>query len=118
MIIIGDGNVAKNQVVFRQGKYIPYPLGYDRYTGIMYGNREFLLNCVNYLLDEADIISIRNRDINIRLLDKRKVEINLAIIRTINIVVPILLVCVAGVIILFFTESAVINNKFVIIIIL
>ena len=104
MIIIGDGNVAKNQVVFRQGKYIPYPLGYDRYTGIMYGNREFLLNCVNYLLDEADIISIRNRDINIRLLDKRKVEINLAIIRTINIVLPILLVCVAGVIIYFFRK--------------
>lgn len=106
MIIIGDGNVAKNQVVFRQGKYIPYPLGYDRYTGIMYGNREFLLNCVNYLLDEADIISIRNRDINIRLLDKRKVEINLAIIRTINIVVPILLVCVAGVIIYFFRKRS------------
>ncbi|HNW20707.1 MAG TPA: gliding motility-associated ABC transporter substrate-binding protein GldG [Bacteroidales bacterium] len=106
MIIIGDGNVAKNQVVFRQGKYIPYPLGYDRYTGIMYGNREFLLNCVNYLLDEADIISIRNRDINIRLLDKRKVEINLAIIRTINIVVPILFVCLAGVIIYFFRKRS------------
>lgn len=106
MIIIGDGNVAKNQVVFRQGKYIPYPLGYDRYTGIMYGNREFLLNCVNYLLDEADIISIRNRDINIRLLDKRKVEINLAIIRTLNIVVPILLVCLAGVIIYFFRKRS------------
>jgi ABC-2 type transport system permease protein len=104
MIIVGDGDVAKNQVVFRQGKYIPYPLGYDRYTGIMYGNREFLLNCVNYLLDEADIISIRNRDINIRLLDKRKVEINLAVIRTINIVLPILLVCVAGVIIYFFRK--------------
>lgn len=104
MIIVGDGDVAKNQVVFRQGKYIPYPLGYDRYTGIMYGNREFLLNCVNYLLDEADIISIRNRDINIRLLDKRKVEINLAVIRTINIVLPILLVCIAGVIIYFFRK--------------
>ncbi|HPU47290.1 MAG TPA: gliding motility-associated ABC transporter substrate-binding protein GldG [Bacteroidales bacterium] len=104
MIIVGDGDVAKNQVAFRQGKYVPYPLGYDRYTGIMYGNREFLLNCVNYLLDEADIISIRNRDINIRLLDKRKVEINLAVIRTINIVLPILLVCVAGVIIYFFRK--------------
>ena len=104
MIIVGDGDVAKNQVAFRQGKYVPYPLGYDRYTGIMYGNREFLLNCVNYLLDEADIISIRNRDINIRLLDKRKVEINLAVIRTINIVLPILLVCVAGMIIYFFRK--------------
>ena len=104
MIVVGDGDVAKNQVAFRQGKYVPYPLGYDRYTGIMYGNREFLLNCVNYLLDEVDIISIRNRDINIRLLDKRKVEINLAVIRTINIVLPILLVCVAGVIIYFFRK--------------
>lgn len=104
MIVVGDGDVAKNQVAFRQGKYVPYPLGYDRYTGIMYGNREFLLNCVNYLLDEADIISIRNRDINIRLLDKRKVEINLAVIRTINIVLPILLVCVAGMIIYFFRK--------------
>lgn len=104
MIVVGDGDVAKNQVAFRQGKYVPYPLGYDRYTGIMYGNREFLLNCVNYLLDEVDIISIRNRDINIRLLDKRKVEINLAVIRTINIVLPILLVCVAGMIIYFFRK--------------
>lgn len=102
MIIIGDGNVAKNQVVFRQGRYIPYPLGYDRYTGIMYGNREFLLNCINYLLDEADIISIRNRDINIRLLDKRKVEINLALIRTINIVLPLIFVCIAGIAIYLF----------------
>ncbi len=104
MIIIGDGNVAKNQVVYRQGKYIPYPLGYDRYTGIMYGNREFLLNCINYLLDEADIISIRNRDINIRLLDKRKVEINLSLIRTINIILPLILVCIAGIAIYLFRK--------------
>lgn len=108
MIVIGDGDVAKNQVIYRQGKYIPYPLGYDRYTGIMYGNREFLLNCVNYLLDEADIISIRNRDISIRLLDKRKVEINQAVIKIINIALPLAIVCFCGILISYIRKQ---NNK-------
>lgn len=74
----------------------------------MYGNREFLLNCVNYLLDEADIISIRNRDISIRLLDKRKVEINQAVIKIINIALPLAIVCFCGILISYIRKQ---NNK-------
>ena len=57
MIVISDGDVIKNDVV----RNAPQELGFDRWTGKTYGNKEFLLNAVNYLLDDDGLINIRSK---------------------------------------------------------
>ena len=49
MIVISDGDLIANQIT----KGVPEPLGIDKYSGRQYGNKEFLLNCINYLLDDS-----------------------------------------------------------------
>ncbi|MBA6152509.1 gliding motility-associated ABC transporter substrate-binding protein GldG [Gelidibacter maritimus] len=70
MIIIGDGDVIKNDVVKNQ----PQELGFDRWTGQSFGNKDFLLNAVNYLLSDGDLLNVRTKDINIAFLDAQKIE--------------------------------------------
>jgi ABC-2 type transport system permease protein len=69
MIVIADGDVIKNDV----GRNGPLQLGFDRGTGQVYGNKEFLLNAVNYLLDDDGLINIRSKEINIAFLDPEKI---------------------------------------------
>ena len=68
MIVVADGDIIRNQIQSSTGKV--YPLGFDRYTQQQFGNKTFLLNCMNYLLDDSGLIAVRTRDIQIRLLDK------------------------------------------------
>ena len=59
MVVISDGDVARNK--FRSdGKILP--LGYDRYARrVVYDNKEFLLNTINYLLPHISNQSIREK---------------------------------------------------------
>ena len=52
IIVIADGDVIRNDFANNQ----PLPLGYDKYTREMFGNKEFLINCVNYLSGDEDMI--------------------------------------------------------------
>jgi len=69
MLVISDGDVIKNEFN-RDG---PVALGHDRFTGATYGNKEFLLNAVNYLLDDTGLLAIRAKDIKLAFLDTKKV---------------------------------------------
>lgn len=70
MLVIADGDVIKNQL--QRG--VPLELGFERFTGNTYGNKEFLLNAVNYMLDDTGLIDIRTKEISIPFLDVSKVE--------------------------------------------
>ena len=87
MLIISDGDVVKNQL--QQGQ--PLELGFDRFTGTTYGNKEFLLNAVNYLLDDSGLIQIRSKEVSIAFMDLRKAEENRRFWQTINIIAPLAL---------------------------
>lgn len=72
MIVVSDGDVARNK--FRSDGRI-LPLGYDRYARrVVYDNKEFLLNAINYLLQEDALISVRSRSILLRPLDEERVR--------------------------------------------
>ena len=73
MIVISDGDVIKNQL---DKNGVPLELGYDKWTNYMYANKEFMLNCINYLLDDNGLINIRNKEVHLPILDKEKVYIN------------------------------------------
>jgi len=61
-IVIADGDVVKNQ--FQNGRALK--LGYDKYTGAQYGNEDFMLNAVDYLLDDSGLIAVRSRELKLR----------------------------------------------------
>ncbi|MCX7697769.1 MAG: gliding motility-associated ABC transporter substrate-binding protein GldG [Bacteroidales bacterium] len=97
MIVVSDGNVAQNQFIYQQGSFYTFPLGYDRFTKITYGNKDFILNCVSYLTDEQNILDIRSREIIIRLLDKTKVKSYRNFIVFLNIFLPVFFIVLSGI---------------------
>lgn len=94
MIIVSDGDVIRNQVQGNTGKV--YPLGYDRYTQQQFGNKNFIMNCMNYLLDDSGLIEVRTRDIQIRLLDKTLIKENKLKWQLINILSPVFIIILYG----------------------
>lgn len=87
MLIIADGDVIKNQI--RNGR--PLELGYDKWTNNFYGNKEFLVNGINYLLDDTGLINIRNKKVAIPFLDEKKIAGEKTKWQLINIGLPVLL---------------------------
>lgn len=101
MIVVADGDCARNVVTLKEGKYMTQPLGWDQATKTTFGNREFLLNCVNYLLDDSGVMSLRNREVKVRLLDRIKITKERGFWRAVNVGLPVLLVVVLGLAYLF-----------------
>jgi len=95
MIVVSDGDIIKNQFHIPQG--YPLPLGYDQFTGETFGNKEFILNAMNYLTDGPGLISLRSREMKLRLLDKTKITANRTMWQLINLFVPILIVILTGI---------------------
>lgn len=94
MIIISDGDIIKNDVVRNQ----PQELGFDRWTGQSFGNKEFLLNAVNYLLNDDGLLDIRTKNISIAFLDEQKINDNKAQWQLLTIALPLAFLAVFGVI--------------------
>ncbi|RQO64969.1 gliding motility-associated ABC transporter substrate-binding protein GldG [Pedobacter sp. KBW01] len=89
MIVIGDGDIFKNQVSAQNGT--PFPLGYDRYSQRTFGNKALLLNIVDYFTDDDNLIALRSKEVKIRLLDKGKIKLEKTKWQLINVAAPILL---------------------------
>jgi gliding-associated putative ABC transporter substrate-binding component GldG len=95
IIVVSDGDIIRN-LVSPEGK--PYPLGFDRYSQQTFkGNTQFLLNAVNYLTEESDLMSIRNREIKLRPLDKTRIKAERSKWQIINVALPLILLIVAGI---------------------
>ena len=93
MIVISDGDVIKNQL---DKNLFPVELGYDQRTGNLYDNKDFLMNCVNYLLDDNGLINIRSKDLDLPLLDKEKVYENYTYVQFLTIGLPIFILALSG----------------------
>lgn len=93
MIFISDGDIIKNQLD-KDG--YPMELGFDKFTNNLYGNKEFLMNCTNYLLDDNGLINIRSKDVDLPLLDKEKVYENYTFAQLITIGLPLILLGIFG----------------------
>ena len=93
MIVISDGDVIKNELD-KKGNDVE--LGLDQRTGFFYGNKEFLMNCVNYLLDDNGLINIRSKVVNLPILDKEKVYDNYTIAQIISVGLPLIILGIFG----------------------
>jgi ABC-2 type transport system permease protein len=94
IFVAGDGDMIRNEVNVRNNSPEPYPLGYDQDTRQTYGNKEFIMNVINYMTDDRSLISLRSREFKLRLLDRNKIKTKSGKIKwkTINVLLPVLLV--------------------------
>lgn len=97
MIVVADGDIIRNEVRRTGTVETPLPLGQDRYTLEMFGNRDFILNSLNYLVDDNGIMELRSRELKLRLLDAAEIKDRRAFWQILNVAGPVLLVLLAGV---------------------
>jgi len=92
MIVISDGDIIKNDVIKNQ----PQELGFDRWTGQSFGNKEFLENAVNYLLNDDGLINIRTKDVSIAFLDSQKISAEKTKWQFITVALPLVILTLFG----------------------
>lgn len=108
MIVVADGNLARNLVSVK-GEI--YPIGFDINIKQTYkGNKEFILNAINYLCDDEGFMQVRLREIKMRLLDKDKVNKNKTLWKTLNVILPVLIVILFGILINFLRKRRYTKN--------
>ena len=96
MVIITDGDMIKNQ--FDVSKGYPLPLGYDQFTRKTFGNKDFIMNVMNYLCDNSGLISVRARELKLRSLDMTKVAKERLFWQMINTILPVVLILIFAII--------------------
>lgn len=99
MIIVADGDIALNDFSLQQQEVLP--MGVNKYTvGSQYeyqfANRDFILNCLEYMVNDGGIMETRNKDFVLRILDTKKVNDQKTLWQVINIVVPVFVVILFG----------------------
>ncbi len=92
-IVVSDGDVVTNVVTQSQG---PMPMGMQQYENYQFANKDFLLNSLDYLVNNNGILETRGKDITLRLLDKQKVLNQKTLWQLINIGLPILIILLFG----------------------
>jgi ABC-2 type transport system permease protein len=96
MIVVADGDMAKNEVNSRTGQMMP--LGFDPATNYTFANQDLLLNMLAYLTDENGLIRVRNKEVKIRPLDRPKVASEKLKWQVVNLVIPLLLLVIFGIV--------------------
>ena len=92
MVVVSDGDIIKNQ--FKGNR--PLEVGFDKMTQTMYGNKDFLLNTVNYLLDDSGLINIRTKEIAVPFLDPQKTASERTKWQLINLLLPLGILALFG----------------------
>ena len=106
MVVISDGDVIKNQL--DRGR--PLELGFDKWTNSFYGNKEFLLNTVNYLLDDSGLINIRSKEIAVPFLDPQRTSEKRGFWQLVNLALPLGLLGLFGILFQFIRKRKYARN--------
>jgi gliding motility-associatede transport system auxiliary component len=102
IVIFSDGDLIKNDI--NSKTKLPYPLGYDKFSKVTFGNKPLILNVLDFLLDDNGIIEARNKKVILRPLDPVKVKAQANLIKALNIGGPLALLLTAGFFIQFFRK--------------
>ena len=100
MIVVSDGDIIRNGVQASEQGLYPLPLGYDKYTDVMFANKTFILNAINFLAGDEAMIDARPRNIAIRRLDVAKVKSQRGYYQFANIVYPVVLALLLAAVVL------------------
>jgi ABC-2 type transport system permease protein len=91
-IVVAAGSAIRNEWQHNQ----PLPLGYDRYTQTQFGNRDFMLNAVLYLTDDEGWLQLRQKEVELRLLNKQRAQKMRVLAQMVSIVIPLALLLLVG----------------------
>ncbi|MEQ8909029.1 MAG: gliding motility-associated ABC transporter substrate-binding protein GldG [Vicingaceae bacterium] len=94
MVFISDGDLIKNRYNKNTNQY--YALGFDRYTNQFYGNKDFFMNILSYLLDDSGLILSKTKSFKIRMLNTQLVKQNRLLVQVLNTALPILVIILIG----------------------
>ncbi len=94
MIVISDGDIARNRFIAEEGAVLP--MGFDYYTQTQYANKELLLGAVNYLVGDDGLMASRSRSITLRKLDVVKSREHRTRYQIVNVVLPVVLLALTG----------------------
>ncbi len=95
VIVIGDGDIIRNEFDPETGE--PLGLGVEAFTKTTYANEEFILNILDYLVDDSGLVETRSRQVKIRPLDRVKVQNDRTSIQIVNLVIPVVLILIIGI---------------------
>jgi ABC-2 type transport system permease protein len=105
MIVISDGDIIKNHV---NSNGLSYPLGYNQFNKSQYnGNKDFIINCMHFLLGNEDLININSKKYTIRLLDRNKIVDDKLKWQLINLLLPLIFISL-----LYFSLSFIRKKKY------
>ena len=108
-IFIADGDIIKNRVNLKTNQY--FSLGHDKYTRRIYANKDFVMNCVNYLLDDSGLLELRSKEFKMRLLDRPKIEKEKTKWQFINVVFPVMIILLFGSISFYYRKKKYASKK-------
>ena len=91
---VGDGDLVRNEIDPESGE--PMALGVEPFSGSTYANEDFLLNLLAYMIDDSGLMEARSREVKIRPLDRVKLQQERTKWQLINVVMPVLLVVLIG----------------------
>lgn len=92
MLVVADGDIIKNEVRMTANGPMLSPLGFDKYSNQNFGNKDFVMNCIHFLVDDKGLIELRSKDLSLRLLNRSKINAEKTKWITINTVIPVLLI--------------------------
>ena len=92
-VVVAAGSTIRNE--WQQGQ--PLPLGYDRYTQTQFGNRDFMVNAVLYLTDDTGWMSLRQKQITLRLINDQRAREARITAQVISIIIPLLILSLVGI---------------------
>lgn len=95
MIVVSDGDVISNDI---RSDGTPYPLGFDKYASQQFGNKDFIMNCMNYLCGDSAILTVRTKQLELRMLDEKKAHMFGTEWQVINMAVPIIIIILLGIV--------------------
>ncbi len=93
MVVVSDGDILRNE--FTRGRALA--LGYDKYSGSTFGNKDFMQNIVDYLCDDSGIMTVRSKEFKLRMLDPAVIESQYTTLQLVNCLVPVALVMLFGI---------------------
>jgi ABC-2 type transport system permease protein len=111
MAVFADGGLISNKVNRAAKEPEISPLGYDRVSKITFGNRDFFINLIQYLCDDASLVGLRNKSWRLRLLDKVKVSEQEVFIKWFNLLLPLILILSGGMLFVWRRKKMNVNLK-------
>lgn len=95
MLFVSDGDLAANVISDIENERV-YPLGYNRYDKRQYANKDFLVNAIEYMMDDYGLIESRGKELKLRLLNVQKARDEKTFWQSINLLLPLAFICVVG----------------------